>query len=133
MIGGATTQIKKAIQSLINPRLTHTNLNGKWRGSWHVERPRYPKINEFEATITHIGNSIKSTFVSNGQHYPLEGTIHRANLITGIWGSPDAGATYFGPFQLVILPDGKSLKGRWSGFTSDNDVHSGLFEWTYEG
>lgn len=129
-LGVASTQISGAIRTQIFPGTEHTNLNGEWHGVWHCERPSYPPSNEFTAIITHIGDSIRSQFVSNGEHYPVEGIIHRGNLITGIWGKPNAGAAYFGPFQLVIAPNGKTLKGRWSGFTRDNDVDSGIFEWT---
>lgn len=129
-LGAASAEISAAIGMLRNPGPEHTNLNGRWEGVWHSTRPSYPARNSFTATITHIGDSVRSLFVSNGEHYPLKGTIHRGNLITGIWGKPDAGATYFGPFQLVISPNGRSLKGRWSGFTTDNTVDSGLFEWT---
>jgi hypothetical protein len=132
-LGAASTQIASAIGALTNPGEEHTNLNGRWRGVWYCTRPSYPHENAFSAVITHIGDSVRSKFESNGEHYPIEGTIHRGNLITGIWGRPDAGATYFGPFQLVIAPNGKFLKGRWSGFTRDNGVDSDRFEWTREG
>lgn len=129
-LGVASNQIRQAINALRNPGVEHTNLNGNWRGIWYCDRPSYPSSNEFLAIVTHIGNTVKSKFESNGEHYPVEGVIHRGNLITGIWGKPDAGATYFGPFQLVISPNGKALTGRWSGFTRDNGVDSGRFEWT---
>jgi hypothetical protein len=131
-LGVASNRIRAAIAELIRPGIEHTNLNGRWHGVWHCNRPSYPPENEFTAAITHIGDTVRSTFVSNGETYPLRGKIHRGNLITGIWGSPDAGATYFGPFQLVIAPNGKTLKGRWSGFTRDNEVDSGIFEWKRE-
>jgi hypothetical protein len=131
-LGVASSQIVQAINALQSPGVEHTNLNGTWRGIWYCERPSYPRSNEFRATITHIGDSVKSKFESNGEHYPLEGVIHRGNLITGIWGKPDAGATYFGPFQLIISPNGKSLNGRWSGFTRNNEVESDRFEWIRE-
>lgn len=132
-LGVASTQIAAAIRALTHPGASHTNLNGQWRGVWYCSRPSYPRENAFSAVITHIGDSVRSQFESNGEHYPVEGTIHRGNLITGLWGRPDTGAAYFGPFQLVISPDGKSLKGRWSGFTRDNGVDSDRFEWTREG
>jgi hypothetical protein len=128
-LGTASNQIGHAIGALTKPGPEQTNLNGKWTGTWHCSRPSYPKENKFNASVTHIGDTVRTTFVSNGETYPLQGKIHRGNLITGIWGSPEAGAAYFGPFQLVISPNGKSLKGTWSGFTSDNVVDSGLFEW----
>lgn len=131
-LGAASTLISSAVEALIRPGAEYTNLNGKWRGVWQCNRASYPPRNEFSATITHIGNSVRCTFESNGEIYPLRGKIDRGNLITGIWGSPDAGATYFGPFQLVIAPNGKTLKGRWSGFTRDNLVESGVFEWERE-
>jgi Predicted nucleotide-binding protein containing TIR-like domain len=128
-LGTASNLILESINKLTRPSREYTNLNGKWRGVWHCTRPSYPPRNEFVATITHIGDSVRSTFESNGETYPLRGKIHRGNLITGIWGSPDSGAAYFGPFQLVISPNGKRLKGRWSGFTQDNLVESDIFEW----
>ena len=129
-LGVASSDIATAIKALTHPGVEHTNLNGEWQGIWYCDRPSYPPENAFAAIITHIGDSVRSKFESNGEHYPLEGTIHRGNLITGVWGTPDAGAAYFGPFQLVISPDGMSLKGRWSGFTRDYGVDSGRFEWT---
>jgi len=131
-LGLPSNRIGTAITQLIQPGPEHTNLNGRWRGVWHCNRSTYPPVNEFTAAITHIGDTVRSTFVSNGETYPLRGTIHRGNFITGIWGSPDAGAAYFGPFQLVIQPNGKTLNGRWSGFTRDNDVDSGIFRWDRE-
>lgn len=131
-LGTASNQISRAMSALIQPGYEHTNLNGKWKGTWHCSRPSYPRENTFSASLTHIGDTVRTTFVSNGETYPMQGKIHRGNLITGIWGNPDAGATYFGPFQLVISPNGKSLKGTWSGFTRDNAVDSGLFEWVRE-
>lgn len=128
-LGPASNQIGTAITTLTSPGPEHTNLNGKWLGTWHCNRPSYPAKNDFTASITHIGDTVRTTFVSNGETYSLQGKIHRGNLITGIWGNPEAGATYFGPFQLVISPNGKVLKGTWSGFTQDNTVDSGIFEW----
>lgn len=128
-LGVASNQIGLAIGALTRPGPGHTNLNGNWIGTWHCNRPSYPSKNEFPASITHIGDTVRTTFVSNEETYPLQGKIHRGNLVTGIWGNPDAGAAYFGPFQLVISPNGQSLKGTWSGFTRDNTVDSGVFEW----
>jgi hypothetical protein len=129
-LGGAASQIISAIHALTNPGAGFTNLNGNWTGEWHCNRASYPPVNTFDATITHIGSTVRASFVSNGEHYSVKGTIHRGNLITGIWGDPEGGAAYFGPFQLIISPNGKRLSGRWSGFTQDNKVDSGEFIWS---
>src|SRR5207302_809310 len=68
-MGVASNLIGTAIAALISPGPEHTNLNGKWRGLWHCSRPSYPPQNEFTATITHIGDTVRSTFVSNGETY----------------------------------------------------------------
>lgn len=128
-LGVASNLIGAAVSRLINAGPGFTNLNGNWRGVWYSSRPTYPDQNEFFTDLIHIGDSIRSVFESNGETYSVEGNIHRGNLVTGTWGSPEAGATYFGPFQLVISPDGKTMKGRWMGFTRANGVDSNLFEW----
>jgi len=128
-IGAATNQIAQAITALTSPGPGRTNLNGDWEGEWHFGRQTYPAVNPFHASITHIGDSIRSQFETNGEFYSMKGTIHRGNLITGIWGNPEAGAAYFGPFQLVISPDGKILEGAQSGLTRENKVDSGVFIW----
>jgi hypothetical protein len=129
-LGVASLAIKVAVNTLITPSPGATNLNGEWRGYWEVENSdNFPVKNEFTTKITHIGNSIKSSFNSEEVHYGVTGTIHRGHLITGIWGNPEGGAAYFGPFQLVISPKGDCLKGKWSGFKQDLSVEAGHFEW----
>ncbi|GAB7550396.1 TIR domain-containing protein [Cupriavidus sp. 8B] len=128
-LGSASTLVKQAIAKLTRPTPAHINLNGKWRGVWEFSRESYPAKNPFEAEILHIGDRIRTGFQSNNERYDVRGNINRGHFITGIWGNPDAGPSYFGPFQLVIHPDGRTLSGRWSGFGRDLKVDSGEFIW----
>ncbi|SAK56189.1 putative nucleotide-binding protein containing TIR-like domain protein [Caballeronia temeraria] len=128
-LGTASTLVKQAIAKLTKPLAGYTNLSGSWRGMWGFTRESYPAQNEFEADVIHVGDTIRTAFESNGERYDLTGKIHRGSFITGMWGHPDAGASYFGPFQLVISPNGRTLTGKWCGFGRDVTVDAGPFVW----
>ena len=128
-LGDACTQIKNSISKRLNPAQGISNLSGKWVGYWEVISNNFPVKNQFETEIKQIESKITSSFLTNDILYPISGEIHRGGLITGMWGSPENGASYFGPFQLIVSPCGKKLKGKWSGFSSTNTVQSGEFYW----
>ena len=128
-LGYACTQIKKAISKMTNPAKGLANLAGHWNGYWEVSSSNFPDKNEFNTQIKQIGSTIYSFLDTKGITYQIKGEIHRGGLITGIWGQPENGATYFGPFQLIVSPCGKKLEGKWSGFTTSNTVESGEFYW----
>lgn len=129
-LGPACTKIKKAVENMLKPNEGLANLSGDWEGYWAVEDSNnFEKKNFFTASIKQVGATITSSFTTDGVNYPVKGEIHRGGYLTGIWGNPENGATYFGPFQLIISPSGKKLTGVWSGFKENNSIDSGEFVW----
>jgi len=60
----------------------------------------------------------------------LRAEMNDSVYFTGIWYHPIDVARFHGAFQLTVHPSGKTMSGRWVGYSETlNDIESG--EWTF--
>ena len=106
------------------------NLDGIWSTRWHVKSSSFPPIVEDpEVKVKSLGNKISGTFKVAGRKKHFIGSIDKDKFITGTWHDEMEGTTYHGAFQLQILPNAEIFEGIWIGFSKNNDIKSGKWEW----
>lgn len=125
-LGPACEQIREAI---LSSKSEGNSLAGEWTQKWSVEIDGELRDFESRCVVSQIKRRVKAKFESLGRTYGIEGTIERENIVTGIWRDLEAGATYFGSFQLVISPLKNSMKGKWVGWSQQGVVRSGDWVW----
>lgn len=133
MVAPFCDQVRRQIKDLKSNGML--SLEGKWSERWWAEdkenRPIY--FEEKEVTIEQFGNEIRAQFNFNNRTYLFEGVIEQMRFITGSWRDIENGPTYSGAFQLIVNIDGKTLYGKWIGFSaSSNEIKYGMWEWKRE-
>ncbi|HEX3816278.1 MAG TPA: hypothetical protein VHX59_25845 [Mycobacteriales bacterium] len=74
---------------------------------------------------------------STGSRLALNLSVNAA-IATGTWTEHTslsghyAGAVYHGTLQLVVSPNGRSMRGKWIGFGKDFDVNTGDWQLTWK-
>ncbi len=108
-----------------------SSLTGPWRSEWHVESEKYPPIVVDEsATVRQVGTRFYAKFRSKLLDCHLVGTIDSGRYVTGTW-YDDLEGGYHGAFQFIVDPtSGKSLSGKWIGYSTTGRVKEG--DWTWE-
>ena len=129
-IAAAVADLKEHIRQLVDGDGTTISLSGKWDQKWTVESSRYPPENSALAEVTQIGSHLKAISTIENRPFIVRGQIQRGNVVTGTWFDREQGATYFGAFQLIIDPVPDRMLGKWIGFSKDNTVKQGKWEWT---
>jgi hypothetical protein len=104
-----------------------------WEQCWRVESEHFPSQNRSAINLYQFGPYLVANFkiptVSGTLlEYRVAATIGRENIVTGLWKDPRK-AGYFGPFQMVISPEGDEAAGTWSGFASNNSIKCGDWVW----
>lgn len=128
------TQLLTQINEITNNGML--SLEGKWSERWWAANKENQPVHfeDNEVYVEQFENTIKAQFKFNNRSYLFEGTIEQMRFITGTWRDIENGPTYSGAFQLIINVDGKTLYGRWIGFSaSNNKINHGIWEWKREG
>jgi hypothetical protein len=125
----AVGDLKAHVRRLIDGDGTTPSLSGRWIQNWKVVSDRFPPENPAEAEITQIGSRFEAISTVHGRTWVINGEIQRGNVVTGRRYDREKGATYFGAFQLIIEPMPDRMTGKWIGFSQDNRVKEGDWEW----
>lgn len=125
----AVGEMKSHIRKLVDGDGTTVSLSGQWTQDWKVSSSRYPCDNPSIAEVTQIGSQFEARSSVQGRPFIIRGQIQRGNVITGTWYDREGGATYFGAFQLIIEPIPNRMVGKWIGFSGNNRVKEGDWEW----
>ena len=105
-------------------------LSGKWKQTWHVENSdNFPPKNSSEADVAIFGSRLRATFKVKGKRYQLIARINEKRMITGLWSGPTQDS-YHGSCQLAVSPDATSIKGKWLGFRTNNEIEAGCWEFS---
>lgn len=104
-------------------------LNGKWIQTWFVDSENFPKENRSEAEVAVFGSRLRATWDVKESRYQLVARISDRRMITGFWRGPTLDS-YHGSCQLAVAPDASSIKGKWVGFRSNNEVEAERWEFS---
>jgi hypothetical protein len=129
-LAAAVGDLKAKVKQLVGSDGTFVSLSGRWQQNWKVTSSRYPPENPGVATVTQIGSQFRALSSVQGRPFVIRGQIQRGNVLTGVWSDREKGGTYFGAFQLIIDPIPNRMQGRWIGFSGNNLVKEGEWEWT---
>jgi hypothetical protein len=113
------------------------DLAGIWRSTYtyHSSGRGQDFTGEHYVVLRHSGDGLtgQSLPTNEGSELTLRLSLERA-LATGTWTERTApsgyyqGASYHGTIQLVVDPMGRTMTGKWLGFSKDFKVNSG--PWT---
>jgi len=115
------------------------DFSGIWHSDYHYRNSMSPDgaISKHDVKIYQTGNQVVMQSVPNkeGSYLLLRLTLD-GNLLTGTWNeetSPSGdyeGQIYYGAVQLLIQPDGKSIKGKHASYNHEMEIISGDWELT---
>ncbi len=111
-----------------------TDLSGIWLSSYSYFSTSREKIFEgaHYVVLRQDANSLTAESIKNteGSLLRLAMTL-KNNIVTGTWSEATSaeghyqGVTYHGTLQMVANPMGRSMTGKWVGFSKDFQVESG--------
>ena len=111
-----------------------TDLSGIWLSRYTYFSTSRDKIFEGShyVVLRQDGNVLSAQSIENaeGSRLQLNMTL-KNNIVTGTWSETTSseghyqGATYHGTLQMLTNPMGRSMTGKWVGFSKDFQVESG--------
>lgn len=106
------------------------SLAGAWHQRWHVDSKSFSSSNEDQnVVVTQLRNRIITKHETDGRTYHTTGTLAQDQYVTGTWYDEVEGSSYYGAFQLRVLPGAEAMLGRWIGFGTDGAIKTGIWEW----
>lgn len=106
------------------------SLAGPWHQRWHVDSESFTSRNEDQKVIiTQLRNRIATSHITAGRTYHTVGMVGQDQYVTGTWHDEVSGSSYYGAFQLRILPGADMMLGKWIGFGTDGSIKTGIWEW----
>jgi hypothetical protein len=106
-------------------------IGGYWRIKWRIDGDdTWRGIDRAPAVIRQLGDRVSGRFQWGDRKFQIDGKIDRDMYLTGTWQDKIEGVSHHGVFQLVIHLHALKMKGRWLGFSIQNNaINSGDWEW----
>lgn len=109
-----------------NPR----GVKGIWRSEYRFRAQGKMKTGMQLMKLTGFGPWVVGSCLAGEPHrHALRGRVRREVYFTGVWENVQKNRSWHGAFQFVIHPEGRSMRGRWVGFDSENRVAGGSWKW----
>jgi hypothetical protein len=105
-------------------------VKGFWHTSYSYEEDGILKEENQIVELRQFGNyAIGRNLTGSAHWYKIQGKIHLQIYFTGLWENLSEGDIYHGAFQVVILPHGDRMEGKWIGFDNKQHINHGPWKW----
>lgn len=127
----ATADAAARICNSIQRLHSEWNLSGHWKHSWTSDNEKDALVHESPLELLVLSSHVRGRFVVDEVPFHLEGTVDRGNLVTVNYRSLVGPHGYTGTMHLIADPDGRSISGKWVGWSGRTmGVNSGRCQWT---
>lgn len=131
LVAAVLTLYGKNIQALWKRKeLGYPNIKGHWKATWYRDDSKEPYLEDTVVIQKIRGMNIYGEGINSEQgNYPLSGKFSKNLILNFIYESGKNYISLSGVIILKIDPLGTECKGRWYGYTKEDEVMGGDVIW----
>ena len=93
------------------------SLEGEWRFVWAKDGVSLGRQEEVTVKVAVAGQRMSATFTWRDRDYWFLAQRTTQEYISGTYFDREVGLNYHGAFQLKVLTNERTMKGKWMGFS----------------